>query len=257
MRFGTFLFVLLSPLMLHASEGAMPMRRAHVDVTDTAALQRGAKIYMNYCSGCHSLKYVRYSQMAKGLGLLTFDGRLDRDLLFNNLVFTKADDGDPIVIAMPPADAREWFGKIPPDLSLEARVRGVDWLFTYLTSFYQDDNKPFNSNNRLFPDVAMPNVLAPLQGNQVAVYKEKTFMFGDEKKTEKVISHLQIVKEGEMTEHQFDSAVNDLVTFLSYVGEPMQTERQHIGYGVLLFLLVLAGLTYALKKAFWSQLKPK
>lgn len=254
-RYIIFIALLLFQLTVSANNSAFELKKADVDLNNKASLQRGAKLYMNYCSGCHSLKYVRYSQMATGLGLVTFDGQLDRDLLFNNLVFTDSIEGSPIKIAMPPADAREWFGKIPPDLSLVARVRGVDWLFTYLQSFYEDKSKPFNANNIIFPDVAMPNVLAPLQGIQVPVYKMETFDFGGESKQRKVIAHLQNISEGEMSEHQFIAAVNDIVTFLAYAGEPVQIKRQHIGIGVLLFLFVLLGFAYALKKVYWKKLK--
>lgn len=253
-RCSIFIFALLYQFCISANTGAYTLKHADVNVRDKAALQRGAKLYMNYCSGCHSLKYVRYSQMAKGLGLVTFDGQLDRDLLFNNLVFTDSVEGSPINIAMAPQDAREWFGKIPPDLSLVARVRGVDWLFTYLQSFYEDKSKPFHANNTVFPDVAMPNVLAPLQGIQVPVYRMETFDFGGESKQRKVIAYLRNISEGEMSEHQFIAAVNDIVTFLAYVGEPVQIKRQHIGIGVMIFLFVLLGFAYAMKKSFWKKL---
>lgn len=238
-----------------AGGAGIPLQKAHVDLSDSAALQRGARLYMNYCSGCHSLKYLRYSQLAKGLKLMTYDGNIDKPLLQNNLVFTKAAVGDPVKISMPAVDAREWFGKVPPDLSLVARVRGTDWLYTYLKSFYQDNSKPFGANNWLFPDVAMPNVLEPLQGVQVPQFETKRFEFEGEVQEEKVISHLMPVHEGEMTEHQFDSAVNDIVGFLAYVGEPVKQTRQWLGIWVIAFVGVLAGLLYALKKSFWSEIK--
>ena len=239
----------------YASGGAFHLLHAHADVSDKASLQRGAKLFMNYCSGCHSLKYLRYSQMAQGLGLMTFDGNLDKPLLVNNLVFTQAKTEAPIENAMPPTDSREWFGKVPPDLSLVARVRGADWLYTYLLNFYQDDSKPFKANNWLFPDVAMPNVLEPLQGRQIAVYKTREFNFGGKVKKEKVISHLLVTDEGTMSEHQFQSAVKDIVTFLSFAGEPVQLERQRLGVWVIVFLFVLLAFSYALKKFYWKQLK--
>lgn len=240
-----------------ASGGGAKLAEARVDITDKASLQRGAKLYMNYCSGCHSLKYLRYSQLAKGLGLMTFSGEIDKPLLQNNLIFTKAAIGDPIHINMPAGSAREWFGKVPPDLSLVARVRGANWLYTYLKSFYQDDSKPFGANNLLFPDVAMPNVLAPLQGIQLPEYETKQFTFDGETRQEQFISHLVANTEGSMTEHEFDSAVNDIVSFLVYVGEPVQQQRQWLGFWVIGFVLILTGLFYGLKKSFWSELKDK
>lgn len=253
-RWIIYIFSLLFQVGVYASSVGITLDHAGIDLTDKTALQRGAKLYMNYCSGCHSLKYLRYSQMAKGLGLVTFDGELDRNLLFNNLVFTNADVGAPIKVAMPAVDAREWFGKVPPDLSLVSRVRGADWLYTYLRSFYEDTKKPFNANNWLFPDVAMPNVLAPLQGIQVPVYHMQEFSFGGETRKRKVIGYLQNVKEGEMSEHQFDAAVKDIVTFLAHVGEPVKLKREQMGIWVLLFLIVLLCFAYALKKSFWKNL---
>ncbi len=118
-----------------------------------ASLQRGAKLFMNYCSGCHSLKYMHYNQMAQGLGLVTFDGRVDDDLLKNNLIFTQALVNAPIEIALSPEDAKQWFGVVPPDLSLVVRERGARWLHLYLSSFYNDKSRPFGVNNRLVHDV--------------------------------------------------------------------------------------------------------
>lgn len=253
-RVKIFILVLLYQACVFANTAAYTLQRADVDLNDKASLQRGAKLYMNYCSGCHSLKYIRYTQMAKGLGLMTFDGQLDRDLLFNNLVFTDSVEGSPIKVAMPSTDSREWFGKIPPDLSLVARVRGADWIFTYLQSFYEDNSKPFHANNTVFPDVAMPNVLAPLQGIQEPVYRTETFDFGGEKRQRQVIDYLRIAKDGEMSEHQFVSAVNDIVTFLAYAGEPVKLKRQHIGIGVLIFLCLFCGFAFALKKHYWKNL---
>ncbi len=238
-----------------ASGAGVHLQDAHVDITDQSSLQRGAKMFMNYCSGCHSLKFLRYSQLAKGLKLETFDGALDKNLLFNNLVFTKSNVGDPIKIAMPPQDSREWFGKVPPDLSLVARVRGSNWLYTYLKSFYQDPSKTFGSNNLVFPDVSMPNVLAPLQGIQEPEYKTKSFIYEGKTIKTQVITHLTMAKDGSMSEHQFDSVVKDIVTFLTYVGEPVKQQRQWLGIWVIAFMLVLTALFYALKKSFWSELK--
>jgi ubiquinol-cytochrome c reductase cytochrome c1 subunit len=238
-----------------ASGSEQHLLHAHVDLANKGSLQRGAKLYVNYCSGCHSLKYLRYSQLAQGLELLTYDGQIDKHLLHNNLVFTSAQVGDPVKISMPPTDAREWFGKVPPDLSLVARVRGADWLYTYLKSFYQDNEKPFGANNWIFPDVAMPNVLAPLQGIQQPVYETKTFVFDGQEKTEEVIARLTTTEDGEMSEHQFDAAVNDIVSFLAYVGEPVKQKREWLGIWVLLFVFSFTLLLYALKKSYWSEIK--
>lgn len=238
---------------LSAMEQA-PLAKAHTNIADKTRLQRGAKLYMNYCAACHSLRYMRYSRMATDLGIVDEEGRVDKDLLFNNLVFTEAKIGEPIVNALSETDARQWFGVVVPDLSLIARVRGADWLYSYLTGFYRDENRPFGSNNRVFSDVAMPNVLAPLQGEQIAVYKVNTFEFNGHKKEQKVLSHLQSLGGGEMTSQQFNSAVNDIVTFLVYVGEPDKLKSQAIGLWVLLFLTLLLVLAIALKAVYWRKL---
>lgn len=182
-----------------------------------ASLQRGAKLFMNYCSGCHSLKYMRYNQMAEGLGLVSFDGRVDEDLLKNNLILTKALVNAPIEIALPPEDAKQWFGVVPPDLSLVVRERGARWLYLYLTGFYNDKSRPFGVNNLLVHDVTMPNVLAPLgKGNAEQVQ-------------------------------------NDLVTFLSYVSEPELEARYRMGWFVMGFLLIFLFIAFGLKKVYWQK----
>jgi ubiquinol-cytochrome c reductase cytochrome c1 subunit len=231
------------------------MQRVDIDVSDKAVLQRGARLYMNYCSGCHSLKYLRYSQMAKGLGLFANDGKPGGDLLHNNLIFTSATVHDPVTIAMPEVDSRQWFGVVPPDLSLVARVRGSDWLYTYLKGFYEDTSKPFGTNNLIFPDVAMPNVLYNLQGRQIAVFKEQTEQAHGESRTTRVLRNLQVIEPGEMSAPEFERSVIDLVTFLAFVGEPLQLERAGLGFWVLGFLVILLFFSYLLKKEYWRALK--
>ncbi len=219
-----------------------------IDLHDTARLQRGAKIFMNYCSGCHSLRYMRYNRMARDLGLTTFTGEIDTALLKNNLIFTTAQIQDPIQISMPPTDARQWFGRIPPDLSLSARERGAAWIYTYLKSFYVDEKRPFGANNRLVPDVSMPNILSPLQGKVIALEAPQST-------NNHLPSAIVLVAPGEMTEQAFDSTLNDLVTFLVYVAEPVQLIRYRIGMWVLLFLLVLLVFAYRLKRSYWRRVK--
>lgn len=229
-----------------AIEANPPIESVRIDVGDKAKLQRGAAMFMNYCSGCHSLRYLRYNRMAMDLGLTTFDGRLDEDLLVNNLIFTSAKVGDPIRVSMPEVNARQWFGKVPPDLSLSARERGANWIYTYLKSFYADKKRPFGSNNLLLPDSAMPNILGPLAGEVIAIPQRNTDRLD-----------LVLVEQGEMGQNQFDSAVEDLVTFLVYVGEPAQLYRYPLGVAVLLFLTVLLIFAYRLKKAYWHRLEEK
>lgn len=246
-RIVTYLLgLLMSSLLQAATVSKIEMSSIDIDIHDQAKIQRGAKLFMNYCSGCHSLRYMRYNRMAKDLGLTTFDGELDKDLLVNNLIFTSATVHDPIHISMPATDARQWFGITPPDLSLSARERGPEWIYTYLKSFYADDSRPFGANNLLVPEVAMPNVLAPLAGKVIAVRE------GDPKKS--TISHLVLVENGEINQQQFDSVLQDLVTFLVYVGEPVKLVRYHIGIIVLIFLSIFLVVAYQLKKAYWKKL---
>lgn len=232
----------------HATIGhELELKTFDLNVQDQESLQRGAKMYMNYCSGCHSLRFMRYNRMATDLGLTTFEGELDTDLLFNNLIFTQAKVFDPIQISMPPEDAMQWFGIVPPDLSLSAREKGPFWIYTYLTSFYADKTRPFGSNNLLKPDVAMPNVLEPLAGKFIAVDENSN-------PTLTAISHLLQVDKGEMNEAEFNSAVQDLVTFLAYVSEPAQLVRYDMGIGVIIYLGIFLVFAYLLKKTYWRRL---
>jgi ubiquinol-cytochrome c reductase cytochrome c1 subunit len=245
-----FFVALFGATLAHADLGGeVPLLPVTIDLKDKQALQRGAKYYMNYCSGCHSLKYMRYNRMAKDLGIIKFDGDIDTDLLENNLIFTHAKEYDPIEISMPATDARQWFGVEPPDLTLVTRKRGVSWVYTYLQSFYEDKTRPFGSNNLLIPGVAMPNVLAPLAGKRIAIR--------DGNIASSPISHLVLLGGGSMHALEFENMVKDLVTFLAYVGEPMRLERQHMGVFVLAFLFVLLLLVYSLKKIYWKRLKQK
>lgn len=234
-----FVFVLIFSSNIYALEAdLLPVA---IDVQDKNALQRGARMYMNYCSGCHSLKYMRYNRMARDLGLTTFTGEIDKELLKSNLIFTSSGLYSPIEISMPEVDARQWFGRLPPDLSLSARERGPDWIYTYLKTFYADDKRPFGANNLLVPDVSMPNILAPLSGNIVALNNNK----------------LVLLERGLMTQHQFDSALVDLVTFLTYVSEPAQLVRYSMGVWVLAFLFVFLIFAYLLKKHYWRDVLKK
>jgi len=240
------LLILMCSLPALANVTLLPVR---IEVRDRAALQRGAKFFMNYCSGCHSLKYLRYNRMAKDLGLTTDDGKVDKELLVSNLIFTRASMRDPIEISMPAVDARQWFGRVPPDLSLTARERGPAWLYTYLKSFYKDTKRPFGTNNLLMPDVAMPNVLAPLIGEVMAVEKTSRSVSSPQSPLD-----LVLVTPGEMSAPRFDSALQDLVTFLVYTAEPVKLVRFRIGVFVLLFLGLWLLVAYLLKKLYWQKL---
>ena len=243
-QFLLYLLSLFTVTLLQAATGTkIDMKPLAVDPHDQAKLQRGAKIYMNYCSGCHSLRYLRYNRMAQDLGLTTFAGQLDTDLLVSNLIFTKAKISEPIQISMPAADARQWFGMIPPDLSLTARQRGASWLYAYLKGFYADKSRPFGANNLLVPDVAMPNILAPLQG-EVARVNQEIHPDGS----------LILLATGEMSQQQFDKTLEDLISFLVYVGEPAQLVRYRIGIVVIIFLAIFLVVAYLLKKMYWKNI---
>jgi ubiquinol-cytochrome c reductase cytochrome c1 subunit len=229
--------LLLLPLSSFASAG-ISLESADADLSDSKSLSNGAKLYVEYCLGCHSVKYIRYLNIAD-----------DFDIKQNTVLRDIAPEGagiyDKMLTAMNVRDAKRWFGTTPPDLSLIARSRGADWLYTYLKSFYVDSSKPLGVNNAVFPDVGMPNPLWQLQGEQVAVFKKE---HGQE-----VISKLVIQEKGTMSPDQFDEAINNLVNFLVYAGEPSQLERRSMGKYVLLFILLFGIIAYLLKKEYWKD----
>jgi ubiquinol-cytochrome c reductase cytochrome c1 subunit len=234
-------FFLLVPTFVLASGGEAHLEHAGIDLADKESLQRGAGYFVNYCMGCHSLAYLRYNRMGEDLGLS--DAQLHRDFIFNN-----AKPGDPMLSAMRPSDTEKWFGTPVPDLTLVTRRRSPDWVFTYLKSFYIDDKRPFGVNNTVFPNVGMPNVVADLQGMQKAVHGKP-----EEGEAKGPIEGLELVEKGSLSPEAFNGVVRDLTNFLTYAGEPMKLERQHLGIYVLLFLGVLFVLAYALKKEFWKD----
>ncbi|RLA18313.1 MAG: cytochrome c1 [Gammaproteobacteria bacterium] len=227
-----------------AASSGIHLDSASVDLTDKASLQRGAKYFVNYCMSCHSAKYMRYSRMARDLGM-------PEQMVQSNLMFTGEKIFDGMTVSMNPKDATKWFGTPPPDLSLIARSRGSDWLYTYLRGFYQDDSRPFGTNNIAFKDVGMPNIAWELQGVQKAIFRDETDSDGI---PVKIFDHFEKVTEGSMSTEEFDKAVNDLVSFLEYVGEPGKLERQNLGWKVILFLLFFLVIAYALKKEFWKDI---
>lgn len=238
--------LIIAFLLVQVAEAEVALLPVNINLHDKASVQRGAKLFMNYCSGCHSLRYMRYNRMAKDLGLTTFTGDIDKDLLVSNLIFTTSKVEDPIEISMPPEDARQWFGRVPPDLSLSARKYSPAWLYTYLKSFYVDKTRPFGANNVLFPDVAMPNILAPLGGKVIAI-PNGLHSSGH------LPTRLLLVEPGAMTQQQFDSAVRDLVTFMVYVAEPVKLIRYQIGWVVMGFLGVFLIVAFRLKKTYWRD----
>jgi len=223
-----------------AEEGAK-LESAGIDLTDKPSLQRGAKYFVNYCMGCHSLKYMRWNRMAEDIGI----GQTD---LRKNLIFTGAKPGDLMTNAMRPEDGTKWFGTAVPDLTLVTRWRSPDWVYTYLKSFYLDDTRPWGVNNLVFPKVGMPDVLAPLQGEQKAIFGKP-----EEPGAAPPIERLEPVKPGTLNAEQYDAMVRDITNFLTYVGEPIRMERRHIGIYVLIFIAVFFFLAYLLKKEYWKD----
>lgn len=214
----------------HAAGGELPTMHANIQPDNLKSLQNGAALYVNYCYGCHSLEYQRYERMAKDL-------QLDTNVVIDNLMVTGDKIGDLMKIAMRKEDAAVWFGKAAPDLTLVARSRGPDWIYSYLKSFYKDETRPYGVNNLYFPSVGMPHVLEGLQGLQAKTDEGK----------------LETIRQGSMTPEQYDVAVRDLTNFLHYVGEPAKAERKSVGVFAVLFLLVLFGVAYLLKKEYWKD----
>jgi len=196
--------------------GDLHLDHANTDISDTASLQNGAKLFMNYCSGCHAIGFMRYNRIAQDLNL-------SDSLVAEHLMFAGEKPGETITTAMPKEGAAKWFGGTPPDLSLVARAKGTDWIYTYLRGFYEDDSKVFGVNNKVLENASMPDVLWSL-------------------------------KEGK-SEAEFDQDVRDITNFLDYVGEPANFIRTSFGGWVLLFLGVLLVLTYLLKKEYWKDVK--
>jgi ubiquinol-cytochrome c reductase cytochrome c1 subunit len=236
-------FMALPGLTVASGGEGFHLEKAPIDLHNKASLQKGAKLFVNYCMGCHSLEHQRYNRMARDIGLTD-------DQVKDNLIFTGAKVGDTMKNAMPKAEAKQWFGVVPPDLTLIARSRGVDYLYTYLLTFYQDATRPFGVNNAAFPNAGMPHVLWELQGMQKPVYAVHKDAAGHETK---VLKEFELVQPGSMSPPEFRQAMVDLVNFLAYVGEPIQLERQRIGIWVLLFLGLLCVVFYLLKKEYWKD----
>ncbi|MEO8778951.1 MAG: cytochrome c1 [Rhodanobacter sp.] len=233
--------LLIGAMPAHAEGGEPALMRAGTSVSDQASLQRGARLFFNYCVGCHSLKYMRYSRMAEDLGLTESD-------VMQNLNFTGAKFQDPIDSHMPPALATTWFGKAPPDLSLEVDARGADWVYSYLNSFYLDPHSPIGWNNTILPNAAMPFPLWALQGMQTAVMAPAKD--GNSAAVEKLV----LSSPGKMTPAQFQQATRDLTSFLEYVSEPAALQRHQYGLWVVLFLAVFILLAALLKKEYWKDI---
>lgn len=231
--------LLLSTVAVAAEGG--PVEQAGTDLGNRASLQRGAQLYMNYCSGCHSLKYMRYSRMAEDLGLT-------EDEVMNNLNFTGAAFGEQVQVSMDRAGAEQWFGKLPPDLSVVSRVRGSNWIYSYLKGFYLDETRPLGWNNTVYPNASMPNPLWEMQGQQSAVLGEVDPATG-----EPAIERLELRVDGSENAQQFDQTARDITAFLEYVGEPAALKRQSMGVWVILFLTFFTFLAWLMKQEYWKD----
>ena len=235
--------LILLPSVVLASDSNLPNYHINVDISDKESLQRGARIFVNYCMGCHSAAYMRYNRLGKDLGI-------SEDILKANLMFSTDKTGDTMEIAMKSTDAKTFFGVAPPDLSVIARSRGADWLYGYFMTFYLDPSRPFGVNNMLFKDVAMPHVLWELQGFQRPVYKTIVHKDGTESR---VIESLEQDSEGKYTPDAYEQTVYDLVNFLVYLSEPAKLMRQKVGIWVIIYLLSFLVLAYLLKKEYWKD----
>jgi ubiquinol-cytochrome c reductase cytochrome c1 subunit len=259
----------LAPIAGMAAGGPkVELQSANIDLNNHAAIQRGAKLFVNYCQGCHATQYVRYQ-------LLTNVG-LTEDDIKDNLMFADAKVGDLMKIAMPAEDGGKWFGAAPPDLTLTARIKpgGEDWIYSFLKSFHTDPSRPLGVNNTVFQNVGMPHVLWELQGVQEPVYKFEVHhegatlaafdteaeadayikeQQGEGFRLERVVDRLEMVQPGKMTPAEYDQVARDLATFLTYISEPMKLERQRMGVWVMLFLVVFTVIAYLMKKEWWKD----
>jgi len=231
--------ILLIPGIALASSGGVELQQAGNDITDRASLQAGAKLFVNYCMGCHSANYVRFQRVGQDLGL-------SDEVLKENLMFSSEKVGETMSIAMDKYDAERWFGVTPPDLSVIARARGTDWLYTYMLSFYLDPSRPWGVNNLVFKDVGMPHVMWDRQGWQKLVHTT------DEHGHEKAELVLDDEADKDKAE-QYKKDMRNLVNFLEYIGEPAKLQRESLGWKVILFLVIFLGFAYALKKEYWRD----
>ncbi|MBA1202475.1 cytochrome c1 [Pseudomonas capeferrum] len=250
------LILAVMPVLSFAADHGFELDKVDIDLADKAALQDGARTFVNYCMGCHGAKFQRYERVADDLGV-------PHELMLEKMVFTGAKIGDHMNSAMRPDDAKAWFGAAPPDLTLVARVRGNDWLYTYLRTFYEDTSRPLGSNNKVFPNVGMPNVLVGLQGNQVIGCKQVQSVVDGKRQfdpltgsplTHEACDQLTIEpNSGTLTPEQFDEKIKNLVTFLAYSANPVKLESQRIGTYVLLYLAFFFVFAYLLKREYWKD----
>jgi len=227
--------VLLAPLFVlslaASANEALSLDKAPVDASNHESLQRGARTFVNYCLNCHSANYMRYNRLLE-IGLT-------EKQIKDNLLLAGEKVGDTMKVAMNKKEAAKWLGAAPPDLSVEVRARGADWVYTYMRGFYRDSSRPTGWNNTVFDKVGMPHVLYELQGEQELNHETH---------------ELKLVKPGRLSVEEFDVLIGDLTNFMAYMSEPAKQQRNQLGWFVLLFLSVLLVLTYKLKKAYWKDI---
>lgn len=233
----------VAPVAALAAGGGAHLDSANVNLRDQASLQRGAKLFADYCMGCHGLQYARYERVGNDIGLTPDEVKRD-------LMPAGGKIGDLMTTSMSAADSEKYFGTVVPDLTLVARLRGEDWVYTYLRSFYVDEKRPLGVNNVVFPDVGMPHVLADLQGLQKAVFTEEKDAEGN---PHKVFQKFEQVTPGKLSPGEYDAAMRDLTAYLAYMAEPIKLERQSLGIKVMLFLVLFFVLAYFLKKEYWKD----
>ena len=225
------LILAFSPLLAVANEAEIGVT-APIDATDYASLQRGARTFINNCLNCHSANYMRYNRL-KDIGLTEAQ-------IKDNLLFAGEKVGDTMKVAINPKDAKKWFGVAPPDLSVEVRTRGADWIYAYLRGFYRDSTTTTGWNNTVYDKVAMPHVLYELQGEQILNHETH---------------QLELVKSGKLSPEEYNNFVGDLTNFMAFMAEPAKQQRKHLGIWALLFLGVLLVLAKKLKKEYWKDIK--
>ena len=230
-RIIILILLLIQSSFILASE-EIHLEKAPIDLSDQPSLQKGARTFINYCLNCHSAKYMRYNKL--------LDIGLSKKDIKENLLFTGKKIGDPMEISMPVKESKKWFGATPPDLSVTARSRGSDWIYSYMKGFYRDSSREIGWNNLIYVNSAMPHILWELQGEQ---------------ELDENTGKLSLIKAGKLNQKEYDAVITDLTNFITYMSEPGQLKRKKMGFYVVGFLLLLLVLTIKLKKEFWKDIK--
>jgi len=228
-----------------AAGGAVHLEPAEIDPDNVSSLQRGARNFMNYCSGCHSAQYVRFNTIGKSLGL-------SEEQLVDNLMFNAAKTFETIKSSMPPADAARWYGTAPPDMSLMARAKGADYVYNFLKGFYVSPESPTGVDNRVLAGTSMPHVLWELQGFQAAHFEHHE---NDDGSVTTTFEGFEQLSPGDMDAEDYDEFVRDTVNFLVYIAEPIRSDRRKLGVWVIMFLIFFFVLSVQLKKQIWKDVK--